>query len=85
MVLTCAALQAARILAVPAVKLIIAGTRPADIRPNSVTTAPLALGSITPIAFPSSASGISFEPRIEIPSSRRRYFSAPVFGSSTMT
>ena len=39
-------------LAAPAVKLIIAGTRPADIRPSRVTTAPLALGSITPIGSP---------------------------------
>ena len=39
-------------LAAPAVKLIIAGTRPADIRPSMVTTAPLAFGSITPMRAP---------------------------------
>ena len=49
MVVTSAALQPARMLAAPAVKLIIAGTRPADISPRIVTTAPLAFGSITPI------------------------------------
>ena len=47
MVSICAALQAARMLAAPAVKLIIAGTRPADISAISVTAAPLALGSIS--------------------------------------
>ena len=51
MVLSSAALHAARILAAPAVKLIMAGTRRADIRPRIVTTAPLAFGSITPIAL----------------------------------
>ena len=45
-------------LAAPAVKLIIAGTRPADITPRIVTTAPFAFGSITPSALPSAASGI---------------------------
>ncbi len=40
-------------LVAPAVKLIIAGTRPADIRPRIVTTAPLAFGSMTPMARPS--------------------------------
>ena len=71
MVVSWAALQAARILAAPAVKLIIAGTRPADIRPSSVTTAPLAFGSITPTALPSGASGISLAPRIAAPTSSR--------------
>ena len=47
MVSSCAALQAASTLAAPAVKLIIAGTRPADISAISVTAAPLALGSIS--------------------------------------
>src|SRR6478735_9120230 len=41
---TFAALHAARMFAGPAVKLIIAGTRPADIRPRSVAAAPFALG-----------------------------------------
>ncbi len=48
MVSTCAVLQADRMLAAPAEKLIIAGTRPAEARANRVTAAPLALGSITP-------------------------------------
>ena len=55
MVVTSAARQAARMLVAPAVKLIIAGTRPADIRAKKVTTAPLALGSITPTAPPTGA------------------------------
>ena len=60
MVPTCAALQAARIFAAPAVKLIIAGTRPADISARQVTAAPLAFGSITPERpCPRRASGIS--------------------------
>ena len=53
MVSSCAALQAASTLATPAVKLIIAGTRPADISAISVTTVPLAFGSISPIGLPS--------------------------------
>ncbi len=69
MVSTCAALQAARMLAAPAVKLIIAGTRPADIRARIVTAAPLAFGSITPIARPSGASGISLPPSTAAPTS----------------
>ena len=71
MVVSCAALQAERMLAAPAVKLIIAGTRPADIRPRMVTTAPLAFGSITPTPRPSGASGISLAPRMAAPASRR--------------
>ena len=67
-----AALQAASTLAGPAVKLIIAGTRPADISAISVTAAPLAFGSITPIGLPSGASGISLRPRIAAPSSSLR-------------
>ena len=43
-----AARQAPRMLAAPALKLIIAGTRPADITASSVTTAPLEVGSMTP-------------------------------------
>ena len=70
-VVTSAALQAARMLAAPAVKLIIAGTRPADITPRIVTTAPFAFGSITPSALPSLASGISLRPSTAAPSSRR--------------
>ncbi len=53
-------------LAAPAVKLIIAGTRPADISASIVTTAPLAVGSIRPIGLPSPASGISLAPRIAL-------------------
>ena len=64
---TSAAWQAARMLAAPAVKLIIAGTRPADISANRVTAAPLAFGSITPIGLPSGASGISFSPSTRAP------------------
>ena len=52
MVSTSAARQAARILAAPAVKLIIAGTRPADITASNVTTAPFEVGSMTPSARP---------------------------------
>ena len=47
------------------------GTRPADIRPRMVTTAPFAFGSITPSALPSAASGISLRPSTAAPSSRR--------------
>ena len=64
MVSRSAARQAASTLAAPAVKLIIAGTRPADITARSVTTAPFEVGSMTPSERPSSASGISFAPRI---------------------
>ncbi len=71
MVSTSAARQAARILAAPAVKLIIAGTRPADITANKVTTAPFEVGSMTPSARPSSASGISLRPRIAAACSSR--------------
>ena len=55
MVVSSAALQAATTFAAPALKLIIAGTRPADISAKMVTAAPLALGSITPIGLPSGA------------------------------
>ena len=71
MVLSSAALQPARIFAAPEVKLIIAGTRPADISAKSVTTAPLAFGNITPIGRPSGASGISLVPRMRAAVSRR--------------
>ena len=57
--------------AAPAVKLIMAGTRPADISPRMVTTAPLAFGSMTPTARPSAAIGISLLPRMAAPMSRR--------------
>ena len=60
MVSRSAARQAARILAAPAVKLIMAGTRPADITASKVTTPPFDVGSMTPSERPSSASGISF-------------------------
>ena len=72
MVSTFAAVQAASMLATPAVKLIIAGTRPADISAIKVTAAPLAFGSITPIGLPSGASGISFSPRMRAPISSLR-------------
>ena len=71
MVVICAALAAARIFVAPAVKLIIAGTRPALIKPRMVTTAPFAFGSMTPIARPSGASGMSLAPRTAAPTSRR--------------
>ena len=64
---TSAALQAARMFVAPAVKLIIAGTRPADISASSVAAAPLAFGSITPTALPSGANGMSFRPSTEAP------------------
>ena len=51
-VLACAASQPARILAAPAVKLIIAGARPAEMTARNATPAPLAFGSISPIASP---------------------------------
>ena len=72
MVSTSAALQALRMLAGPAVKLIIAGTRPADITPSTVTAAALACGSITPMARPCGASGPSLAPSTRAPISRRR-------------
>ena len=71
MVSTSAAEQAERTLAGPAEKLIIAGTRPALARAKKVTAAPLALGSISPMALPSAASGISFRPRMLAPMTRR--------------
>jgi len=49
----------------------MAGTRPADISARIATTAPLAFGSITPIASPASASGISLRPSTAAPTSRR--------------
>ena len=51
-VLACAASQPARILAAPAVKLIIAGVRPAEMTARNAIPAPLAFGSISPIASP---------------------------------
>jgi hypothetical protein len=66
-----AALQAARKFISPEVKLIIAGTRPADIKARIATTVPLAFGIITPTASPAAASGISLRPRMAAPSSRR--------------
>ena len=71
MVSISAARQAARILAAPAVKLIIAGTRPADITASNCDHAPLEVGSMTPSARPSSASGISLRPRIATACSSR--------------
>ena len=71
MVSRSAARQAARILAAPAVKLIMAGTRPADITANKVTTPPFDVGSMTPSARPSSASGISFLPSTAVACSSR--------------
>ena len=68
---SCAALQPARMFVAPAVKLIIAGTRPADISARIVTTAPLAFGSMTPSARPSGASGISLRPSTDAPISSR--------------
>ena len=65
MVSTCAALQAARMLAAPAVKLIIAGTRPADISAEHASP-PRRWRSAASrrSARPSGASGISLRPRI---------------------
>jgi hypothetical protein len=54
-------------LVAPAVKLIIAGTRPADIMPSKVAAAPLAFGSITPTAWPSPASGKNLPARTRAP------------------
>ena len=82
MVSICAALHAASMFAAPAVKLIMAGTRPAVIRPRMVTTAPFAFGSMTPIARPSGAIGMSLAPRMAAPTSNRLYESVPVTGSS---
>ena len=64
MVSTCAARQAPSTLAAPEVKLIMAGTRPPDISASTVTAAPLEVGSMTPMARPSGANGISLAPRI---------------------
>ena len=72
MVFTSAAVQAERMLPRPAVKLIMAGTRPAEMRPRMVTAAPLALGSMTPTAPPTGASAESFRPSTLAPASRRR-------------
>ena len=72
MVSISAARQAPRILAAPALKLIIAGTRPADITASSVTTPPFEVGSITPSGRPSSASGISLAPRMATACNSRR-------------
>ena len=55
----------------PAVKLIMAGTRPALIKPRMVTAAPFAFGSMTPTARPSGANGINLVPRIAAPTRRR--------------
>ena len=63
-----AALQAASTFAAPAEKLIIAGTRPADINAKVVTAAPFAFGNMTPTQPPSSASGINLRPRMAVPS-----------------
>ena len=71
MVAISAALQAARMFAAPAVKLIIAGTRPADIAARIVAAAPFAFGSMMPSALPSSASGMSLRPSTLAPSSSR--------------
>jgi glutamate/tyrosine decarboxylase-like PLP-dependent enzyme len=49
---------------------VMAGTRPADIKARIVTAAPLAFGSITPMASPVSPSS-SLRPRMTAPSSRR--------------
>ena len=68
---TSAALQAERMLAGPAEKLIIAGTRPALASAKKVAAAPLALGSITPTGRPTGASGISLRPRMLAPITRR--------------
>ena len=70
-VLTSAPLQAARILANPAEKFIIAGTRLADISPKTVTATPFEFGSITPTAFPGSAVKASLAPKIRAPMSNR--------------
>ena len=82
---TSAARQAARMFAAPAVKLIMAGTRPADITPKIVTAAPMALGNMTPMARPSGASGISLPPSTLAPMARRLKVSLPATGSSTAT
>jgi hypothetical protein len=67
-----AARQAARMLAAPEVKLIIAGTRPADMTAKKVTTPPLEVGSITPMVWPSRANGINFRPKIAVACNSRR-------------
>ena len=67
-----AAFTAARMLVAPAVKLIIAGTRPAEWSPRKASTAALALGSITPTAPSSGASRASRRPITRDPANRRR-------------
>ena len=62
MVSTFAARQAALMLVGPAVKLIMAGTRPMPNKPNSTTAAPADVGNITPIAPPTGAYCSSFAP-----------------------
>ena len=63
---TSAALQADRMFAAPAVKLIIAGTFPADITPRMVAHVPLALGSMIP-AYPDGNTVRNFSPRTAAP------------------
>ncbi len=66
MVSILAARQAPRTLAAPALKLIMAGTRPPDNSASTVTAAPLEVGSMTPSGRPSAASGISLAPRMRV-------------------
>ena len=68
---TSAALQAERMLAAPAEKLIIAGTRPLELSAKKVAAAAFAFGSITPIALPGAQSGISLRARMLAPITRR--------------
>jgi hypothetical protein len=71
-VFTFALAQPARTLAAPAVKLIIAGTRPAAIRAKMATPAPLALGTISPTASPASDNGCNLRPTTWAPISNLR-------------
>ena len=59
---TLAAWHDALMLGAPAVKLIIAGTRPIACSAKNVTATPTEFGSITPTAPPGAANGASLGP-----------------------
>ena len=66
-VFTCEPLQAATMLVAPAVKLIMAGTLPADMTPSTVAAVPLALGSMTPSVSSCGKSVLNFSPSTAAP------------------
>ncbi len=84
-VVTFAALQAAATFTGPAVKLIIAGTRPIVCRAKNVTATPAEFGSITPIASPGAAYLASLPPSTCAPVMSLPNFSLVPSGSSMIT